>query len=1034
MSTLEQIYFPVRNGKQTYATALNEVLTHTFPEQPTFLQGFISQDYESITETIVKQYVTVNNFTAWLQTDIINSKIDRHLYEIIPSDKPVRPYFDIEYDAGQLDDNETLDNVISVIASCLSHIGINITESDVSIFCASGQCDKMPSGWKSSFHIILQTDKVFRNTREHKAFVDNILLPYIESEQTLYWTSTNGIKKCVIDSVPYGSNQSFRLPYQSKLNSKRIFEQMTKTISNYCIGIYSDPSELEFIELPFSTDKPEQTYTCINNFKHTESPEYELVTGLTGLLTRDFLEKYEDTRNLIWALWNVEQTQRMYDLIHSLCQKGSNYDSSWVNSIIDAWKYGAINLGSIINWATACSNKETVSKVLKQHSVNYKGELFTNHMKPAKNTLLNQRYLDNSVSFTPDTNTIVIKSHLGTGKTVCISNIIKNGNYKRILVISPRKSYTHSQHGSLDGFTSYLEKPYGDLSSENFLIIQVESLHRIGNNFKKYDLVILDEIESILNQLHSIKTNAGNLITNHEVLGLAVSTATQVILADAFISDRTFNFCNSLRNRELTHYYENTFNPYNREAICLTGVEKDKRIANIGGFCERVCEALRAGRKIVIVWTSKKRGDWFVKNFLDNWEGDNKPSWIFYNSASTKEEQEGLKNVKDTWSNVQCLMMTTSITVGISYDPQIAEAEFDEAFLYGSSASAMPRDIAQALFRVRTLKANRLTYVLDTRTSYETGVRGFNNIWNELSKKEDKLIREHPVVKWSTCPAWAKWNFSWCENEDRTSRAEYQSVLEEYLVLSGYKIKRQVHIPSNKVASIKVDLTDADSLKWNNIDDIDYCLAEDIHKAIKRGEASSEDILRRKKYIFRQQFVAECSEEEMEQFWIRFFEGEHEKQFWNIIHEKNWTIDDVARNEAVKRYALMSGSSIKERETIERFLKIVGMKHSQEDILISAEKLDEIGAGLSKIEKDIREGLGVRKTERKGEWKVANTIDLIKLVLETWGCGVVESILSRPRINGKQVKQYTLKINSNNQLWSKLYNFNINYEENIIKL
>lgn len=581
-----------------------------------------------------------------------------------------------------------------------------------------------------------------------------------------------------MDDAVYGSNQGFRLPHQSKLGSERVLiPQLNAT--NYCIGLYCDQSELEFIELPFSSEKPEErSLIYFNDFKQRESPEFALVHALTDLLTTAFLEDYQKTRNLIWALCNIEQTPRMFDLIHSVCSRGANYDSNWVNTIIRVWKYGAINIATIIKWAQDCSSKETVSKVLKQHVINYKDELFTAHMKPTKHTVLNRRYLgvgDEKVSFTSDVNTLIIKSHLGTGKTVCIADIIRNGRYNRILVISPRKSYTHAQKGSFEEFTSYLEKPFGDLANENYLIVQVESLHRIGNGFQKYDLVILDEIESILNQLHSIKTNAGNLITNHEVLGLAVSSAKQVILADAFISDRTFNFCNALRNRETTHYYENIYNPYKRQAIFLQGVEKDKRIANIGGFCERICDALRAGRKIVIIWTSKRRGDWFVKHFLEKWDGESSavPSWIYYNSASTKEEQDGLKNVKETWRDVQCLMMTTSITVGISYDPQVAEVEFDEAFLYGSSASAMPRDIAQALFRVRTLKTNRLTYVLDTRTSYETGIRGFANIWNELGRKEDKLIREHPVVKWTTCPLWARWNYCWCENEERSSRAEY---------------------------------------------------------------------------------------------------------------------------------------------------------------------------------------------------------------------------------------------------------------------
>jgi hypothetical protein len=77
--------------------------------------------------------------------------------------------------------------------------------------------------------------------------------------------------------------------------------------------------------------------------------------------------------------------------------------------------------------------------------------------------------------------------------------------------------------------------------------------------------------------------------------------------------------------------------------------------------------------------------------------------------------------------------------------------------------------------------------------------------------------------------------------------------------------------------------------------------------------------------------------------------------------------------------------------------------------------------------------LGLRKSERKSkEWKVANTIDLIKVILDAWGCGTVETKEKRCRKNGKIVREYSLQINKDNILWDKLYNSNINYNDNLI--
>ncbi len=1049
---LNTVYFPVKNDKLDYVYCLKDIISHTFTNHHIFLQGFISQDTEKLDGSKGSRYFTVCDFPAWLQTDVIESQVNRYLYEVIPNDRPIHPYFDIEYDGGSVNDIEMIDMICHIIIMCFSLIGVKVEYEDFSIFDASGEDNKMPSGWKSSFHIILNTTQVFRNIHEHKLFMDNILIPYITSgdknniddREKLYWIDSNGVQKCIFDSVPYKSNQTFRLPFQSKITSPhRTLKQMTRGIQNYCIGVYCDPSELEFIELPFSNFS---IYPQINYSNYlpipSQSPEFELARELSSLLSKDFLYNYDNAIQLIFCLSSIENSDRMRDLIHSTCSRASNYEWKWVNNTIKSLKFKGFTMKKLREWAEGCTNKDTVSKVIKQYPVNYSYQLFSEMLRPDRYTQINERYLSNSSEltnpFNDSINTLIIKSLLGTGKTHFIkNNILDSGNYNRVLVISPRKSYTNSQKGSLPNFTSYLDSYYGDLSYIDHLIIQVESLHRIGNLFQKYDLVLLDEVESILNQLHSIKTNAENLITNHEVLAMVVSTAGHVIMADAFISDRTFNFCKELRNFNNTYYIENICNPYIRQAIFLRPNDNTKCVANLAGFCEKICDSLRDGKKIVIVWTSKRKGDWFIQNFLNNWNTDNSskaPSWIFYNSATSKEEQEGLKNVNESWRDVQCLMMTTSITVGISYDPHIAEAEFDEAFLYGSAASAAPRDIAQALFRVRTLKANKLTYVIDSRGAFSSGSRGFANIWNEVMMKENRLIRDHPLVKWTTCPSWARYNFVYCENEERCSRVEYKAILEEYLVRSGYSIVEETYISNEKLCKFCNETENIDSLFWENIEDIDSDMTFEIQKLMKRSEASAEEFLQYTKANFRAQFIVGCSEEDLECWWNKFYTTGSEGRFWNIVKEKRWSVDDIAKVEASKRYAIMSGDSVKERETLEHFLKIIGMSYSQEEITISSEKLEEIGKELSRVDKELRKGLGLRTSERKGEWKTKNTIDLITVILENWGRSCVETIKKDKKINKKSIREYSLQINKDNNIWKNIYISNINYDENLLKI
>ena len=1016
MEALAQTYFPIKNGKPAFAASLDTVRHHRFTG-PLWQQGIISKDKEA--DSGSKEFLSVNPIADFISKEVMESKEDRHLYELVTERTAVRPYFDLEWD-GRDDEIEVLFEALGVIALALQNAGF--IGRGLSIYTASGPCASMPSGRKASYHILCDTVQVFRNTSHHSEFVKRFLMPLCELHEELWYTDK---RKCIIDAVPYASSQSFRLPYQSKWKSAgaRRFVPFDVSVFGvqeagvYTIGVYEDIKEfMEFAVARVAMPIVGGT-----------SLEFSKVEPLCALLTVEFLTGYTEAQHLIYCLWGIEASERMCVFIHSVCKRAPNYEYKWVQGLIRSCKYSAFHIGSLILWATRCSDKARVSQVLKRHNVKYHKELFDGTMRPERETVIHQRYLGD-IAF-DDCNTLLIQSALGTGKTVSITQLIRRGGYARILIVSPRKSYTHSQVGvfqadrKLPPLQCYLDV-IGSLSHVDYLIVQAESLHRLSSSsFSPYDLVIMDESESILCQMHSVTTHGKNMIANHEILERVIQTAKNVLFADAFMSDRTFHVAKSLRSK--AHLIRNTFQPYERVAIHLASVEKDVRVANLAGLCERIMAALAAGRRIVVIWTSKRRGDWFVEHFLKG----TAYTYVFYNSASTKEEQAGLRDVNQTWSEVQCLMMTTSITVGISYDVKAEEERFDEAFLYASSASALPRDIAQSLLRVRVLKANRLTYVLDTRVG-ANHVLGFSSVWNQMSAKEQQQERDHPLVAWKTCPSWVRFNHCYNVNEERISRSEYREVLQRYLVDSGYALQEETHVPAAAIKAIPIETGDA--VKWDNIEDVSWDGADDILATMKRGEATSEEILQYKKWTFRGQLA--CSEDDAKKWWELFYESGREAAFWNVVREKRLSINDVASNEAEARYGIMTTAQIAQRKTLARFLGILGMQHSQEEVVLDAERLAALGAPLQAAEREIREGMGLRKSERKGDWKVGNTMDLIETVLDAWGAVKTESIVKNTTKNKKSVRVYSLQIHGNIIMWNNIVHSHVNYDENLIKI
>ena len=110
------------------------------------------------------------------------------------------------------------------------------------------------------------------------------------------------------------------------------------------------------------------------------------------------------------------------------------------------------------------------------------------------------------------------------------------------------------------------------------------------------------------------------------------------------------------------------------------------------------------------------------------------------------------------------------------------------------------------------------------------------------------------------------------------------------------------------------------------------------------------------------------------------------------------------------------------------------MNHSQEEVLLDAERLAALGEPLQAAEREIREGMGLRTSQRKGAWTVSNTMDLISLVLDAWGAVKVESIVRKIKEKKKTVRIYSLQIHGNTTLWNNIIISHINYEENLIKL
>ena len=154
--------------------------------------------------------------------------------------------------------------------------------------------------------------------------------------------------------------------------------------------------------------------------------------------------------------------------------------------------------------------------------------------------------------FNDDFKSLNIKSPYGTSKTQLLKLIIKQeeSKTKRILYLSYRQTLTNdlkNNFGEL-GFQSYLDHRY----DADRIIIQLESLMHLetADTFiddemsivPKFDLVIIDEIESILKQFDSSTFKRGQSKVVFEYLTNIIKTSSKMITLDGDMNNRSYNF------------------------------------------------------------------------------------------------------------------------------------------------------------------------------------------------------------------------------------------------------------------------------------------------------------------------------------------------------------------------------------------------------------------------------------------------------------------------------------------------------------
>ena len=516
-----------------------------------------------------------------------------------------------------------------------------------------------------------------------------------------YYSSANQIQK--IDGfdkeVYHSGSQLFRLPYCSKEGQNRPLKRFNSKTN-------------EVIELDDITEKYED-YLVQNvdgevevfNNSNIFVKEYEPLPESNRLVFHkdvdDYIKKAESESNGMMNnfTYKSHKTTEKSTIINfnrrnsshcKICDRNHDSDSTFYLIV-----YTQSNK---IFWG--CNKTKGKSQyICKIDEDKQESEILNTYKKSPDlpNTIfVNEKYCSNITQLTDaikeETPLVVVKSHMGTGKTHCVAECTNKIDWvKTVGLISFRVSLAEKYADDFKGFACYNTKKERAIDDDKW-ICQADSLHRIKST-KPLDKLILDEVDQLRKHLTATTfLNNTNFNANRATLKLIIKKAKQVIIMSANITQDDVDWIHSMRKKRESIVITNTYIPESRK-INISATEN---------VIESAKEDYKNNRKFVIAHNGSTASQETLKRYISN-----KDDILLINSDHMSDDnvKEVLKNPNINWCKYMGIIYSPSIQSGLSID--IKDTIHSIYGIFGNSSNST-NDISQMLNRVRHPISNEI--------------------------------------------------------------------------------------------------------------------------------------------------------------------------------------------------------------------------------------------------------------------------------------------------------------------------------------
>ena len=376
-------------------------------------------------------------------------------------------------------------------------------------------------------------------------------------------------------------------------------------------------------------------------------------------------------------------------------------------------------------------------------------------------------------------------------------------------------------------------KKNGSLTGHDKIIIVGNSLSYLFE--KTYDVIVIDEIETVLEKWHGSFMNErddNKKRQNWKVFKNVLNKSRKVILLDAFITKLTVNFIKNLSKNNTIVIYERLVNHSMRTVRYVKDHEK---------MIKNIIDDLKNSLKVFIFYPYKKEGSFkSMKNLCDCLTEQTGKRGEFYNADIDDTVKNKIKDVNMNWGELDFVMVNNMITCGINYEKK----DFDKVYLFVAKFNS-PRDIIQVSYRPRFIESGLIMVCfmgkMSSQTAWENDVFQMDcNVYAKLSK--DLLIEKKSPLR-KTFQLFCK-------------KAYYKQETDKNNI--DEKLKDEICEMLDKYKN---------SINYEHITDIDCQREEELQNLMFSGEATMMNKFEMEKYYYKQKFKNDTDELKLSEAW-----------------------------------------------------------------------------------------------------------------------------------------------------------------------